>query len=78
VVPDLSQRVEWWPYAIVGVGYTLLGVLLILYGTWRHRDVEEAVMRGAFVRPHSAILWGIAVAGAVLGLATVALIVARP
>jgi putative membrane protein len=77
VVPDLSHGVEW-PYAIVGVGYTVLGVLLIVYGTWRHRDVEAAVMRGAFVRPHSAILWGITAAGAVLGLATVALIVVRP
>jgi putative membrane protein len=77
VVPDLSHGVEW-PYAVVGVGYALLGVLLILYGTWRHRDVENAVMRGAFVHPHSAVLWGIAIAGAALGLATVALIVVRP
>ena len=31
IVPDLSKNVTIWPYTVLGVGYGLLGVALILY-----------------------------------------------
>jgi putative membrane protein len=77
VIPELSEGTTW-PYTVVGAGYALLGIVLFAYGTWRHADVQQAVMRGAFARPGSRFLWSITAAGVVLGLLTVALIVARP
>jgi hypothetical protein len=40
--------------------------------------VEEAIMSGAFLRPHPRFLWAVTGISAVLGLLTAVLIVARP
>jgi uncharacterized membrane protein YidH (DUF202 family) len=77
VIPELTGGTTW-PYTIVGAGYAALGIVLFAYGTWRHRSVEEAVMRGAFARPGWGFLRVLTAAGVVLGLLTMALIVARP
>ncbi len=78
VIPELSPHTVRWPYAAIGTAYALLGVALMVYGTWRQRAVEEAVMRGAFLRPHPAFLWAVTGVGTVLGVLTAALIVVHP
>jgi putative membrane protein len=78
VVPDLSHGVEWPYAAAVGFAYALIGVVLMAYGTWRHHTVDEAIMRGAFVRPAPAVLWAMTGLGAVLGVVTAVLIVVHP
>jgi putative membrane protein len=78
VIPELSHNAVRWPYAAIGTAYALLGVALMVYGSWRQRAVEEAVMRGAFLRPHPAFLWATTGFGAVLGILTAALIVVHP
>ncbi|MFL5858801.1 MAG: hypothetical protein ACJ77L_18970 [Solirubrobacteraceae bacterium] len=77
MIPELSEGTTW-PYTVVGAGYAVLGIVLFANGTVRHHDVEAAVMRGAFARPGSGLMWTITAAGVLLGALTVALIVARP
>lgn len=74
VVPELSHIGTRWPYEVVGVGYALYGVALVVYGFVRRRDVQTAIVAGGYVSPRDATLAAFAVAGAILGLATAALV----
>lgn len=78
VIPDINGAEHRWPYVVIGTAYALIGVVLMVYGTYRQREVDEAIMRGAFVRPAPAFLWLVTGLGAVLGVLTAVLIVARP
>lgn len=78
IIPDIGTTEHRWPYAVVGFAYALIGVVLMAYGTLRHRAVDEAIMRGTFVRPSPPFLWAVTGFGAVLGVATAVLIVVHP
>jgi putative membrane protein len=67
IVPELAD-VTRWPYALLGVGFALLGVLCVGYGERRRREVERAVRDGRFVPTHDGIAVVLAVGGVVLGL----------
>ena len=45
LVPELSGGTSW-PYELLGVGYSLLGIAFIAYGHRRQHVVEAAVQRG--------------------------------
>jgi putative membrane protein len=77
VVPAFTAAAHW-PYAVVGAAYALFGLGLVLYGTARHRAVEEAIMSGGFTRPHRAAVTVFSTAASLIALATIALIVAEP
>lgn len=74
VVPDLGQSGPKWPYTVIGAGFALYGVALIVYGTVRVREVESALSRGEFSSPSDRFIGAITVAGALLGLAAFGLI----
>lgn len=65
-----------WPYAVVGTLYILLGVLIFLYGVLRQRRVDRGLQRGAWAAPSARALGVLGFAGALLGIATIALLVA--
>jgi putative membrane protein len=76
VVPTLANTARW-PYAIVGAGYALLGVLCIAYGFRREQRIDAALREGRFVgvdRRYTAMLTGLGVA---LGVLTLVLILAQ-
>jgi inner membrane protein YidH len=76
VVPTLANTARW-PYAIVGAGYALLGVMCIGYGFRREQRIDQALREGRFVgvdRRYTALLTGLGVA---LGLLTLVLILAQ-
>jgi inner membrane protein YidH len=75
VVPDVGKSSPRWPYAVVGVGYALLGITLVAYGARRRRDVDEAVRAGGYAAPNDRTMTAFAVAAALLGAATVALVI---
>jgi putative membrane protein len=78
VVPDLAHHATRWPYAVVGVGYALLGVAYIGYGYLRQREVEAALRAGRYAHADAgvvAVLTGVAVA---LGLLTALLLIINP
>ncbi len=66
-----------WPYAVLGGGYGLLGVALILYGLRRRAEVDEAIRAGAYAAPGDRALALIGAAAVVLALATGVVIVDR-
>ena len=65
VVPSLTHQARW-PYAVVGVGFALVGILAIGYGFERQREVRQMVRRGEFTHPRDAVLLTLTLAGLVL------------
>lgn len=55
VVPSLIHQTRW-PYAILGAGFSLIGIVSIGYGLVREREVRQAVRRGEYAHPHEALL----------------------
>lgn len=74
VVPDLGNSGTTWPYTVVGSGFALYGIALIVYGTVRVREIESALSRGEHSSPSDRFIGAITVAGALLGAAAFALI----
>jgi inner membrane protein YidH len=74
VVPELARAHTRWPYVAIGVGYAVLGVALALYGFQRRREVDQAIMSGGYVAPHSGAIAAFALGVFVLGAATVGVI----
>jgi putative membrane protein len=74
IVPGVSN-VTKRPYELVGAGYGLLGLAFIAVGHFRLRNVEVALRRGEFHHLQDQLLGVLIAAGAVLGAATVALVV---
>jgi len=76
VVPELSDSSSRWPYVGVGVCFGLYGLAVFAYGSHRRRSVERALGEGRFPDPprytHGALVAG----GVILGLLTIALILA--
>src|SRR3954451_8456442 len=46
VVPDLRSGGTSWPFVVLGAGYALLGVLIVIYGLRRGREVDRAIRAG--------------------------------
>ncbi len=76
VVPELSGSSARWPYVAVGACFGLYGLAVFAYGSRRRQQVERALSEGGFPDPprwaHGALVAG----GALLGLLTIALILA--
>jgi hypothetical protein len=47
IVPGVSD-VSRWPFAIAGIGFALIGIFCIVYGSYRQRAVERALDQGTF------------------------------
>jgi putative membrane protein len=73
VVPELGGG-DHWLYAAIGFGYVLYGVAFVLVGTWRQRQVEEAVLDARWRAQDRRAVLALTAAGIVLALATGALI----
>jgi len=61
-------------YSILGVLFAVLGLLLIGYGRWRGREVDEAISRGDYQRADERFLTVIAALAAVGGVILIVLI----
>lgn len=74
LVPELSSGAAW-PYELLGVGYSLLGVAFIAYGHQRQGAVEAAVGRGEWapIDPRAETVF--TAAGILLGAATIAVVI---
>jgi putative membrane protein len=74
IVPALTKEPRW-PYTAIGIGFALLGVVLVAYGLVRQRAVEAAISRGEYAPPDEHIVLVLAASGIVLGLALTAIVV---
>jgi putative membrane protein len=75
LAPDVARAHHRWPYVALGVGYAILGALLVVYGFGRRAEVERAIRSGRYVGPHPVATGAFAAGLAALGAAT-ALVVA--
>jgi putative membrane protein len=76
IVPDLAKAEHRWPYTALGVGYAVLGALLVLYGFQRRTEVDEAIRHGRYVSPHPHAVAAFAALAALLGAGSVVLLIA--
>ena len=74
IVPSLAHATRW-PYALLGAGFAVLGLVFIGYGLQRQRDVQAAIDRGGFARPGDRMLVVFTVLGALLGLGVLLVVV---
>jgi putative membrane protein len=74
LVPELSSGAAW-PYELLGVGYSLLGIALIAYGHRRQYAVEAAVRRGEWAPLDATAAAALTIAGILLGAATIAVVI---
>jgi putative membrane protein len=66
VVPSLTHQTRW-PYAILGAGFALLGIVAIAYGLVRQQAVRDAVRHGTFEHPNDKVLVALTATGVALG-----------
>jgi putative membrane protein len=75
VVPDVADTKHRWPYAVVGVGYAMLGIALVAYGARRRLDVDEALARGDYASADARAIAAFVWATVALGAATAVLVI---
>ena len=75
LVPELAGGASW-PYEVLGVGYSLLGVAFILYGYRRQHAVEAALERGEWAPFDARVALALTLAGVALGVATIGIVLA--
>jgi putative membrane protein len=74
LVPELAGG-EAWPYELLGIGYSFLGLAFILYGMRRHLEVEAAVRRGEWAPLDGRVALALTLSGAILGVGTVGVVI---
>ena len=70
-------HVAAWPYVILGAGYAVLAVGLLLTGAHRQRELERAVDRGSLVPLSFHVVTAFTVGGVVLALTTIVLVIGQ-
>jgi len=65
-----------WPYEALGIGYGIVGVGFVAAGHLRSRAVEHALDDGSFAPLGGRLVTALTAAGVVLGIATVAVLIA--
>ncbi|HEX3454847.1 MAG TPA: DUF202 domain-containing protein [Gaiellaceae bacterium] len=77
LLPELTKGTKW-PYEVLGVAFGLVGVAFVLQGYLRQSRIEEALARGDYVPFDRREALAFALVGAVLGLATVVVVIWQP
>ena len=74
VVPAITDDAEL-PYVVVGIGFAVLGVALVVYGLRRMVMVQTALAEGRYAGPGRVAIASIAALTVVLGAALMVLFV---
>jgi putative membrane protein len=77
LVPELSKGAKW-PFETIGVAFAVVGVAFIVQGYRRQKRLEDAIARGDYAPLETGTAFVLAAVGALLGLATIVLVVAQP
>jgi putative membrane protein len=76
VIPDLRSGGATWPFVALGAGYAVLGVLIVLYGLRRGREVDRAIRAGEWLSPDDRAMWFIGALTVLLGVMAAVVILA--
>lgn len=74
LVPDVTKHETRWPFELVGAGFGVLGIALLVLAYTRVRAVERSLARGEFAPLGDSLQLALVGAGVVLGVATVLLV----
>jgi putative membrane protein len=77
LVPELSSGAAW-PFQAIGVAFALVGLLFMLYAYVRQKRVEDALARGEYAPFESRTGLIFTFLGVLLGIGTVAVVLAQP
>lgn len=72
-LPGLTHGARW-PYRLLGIGYGVLSVAVLLLGAARQRRAAAALRRGSFDDLTTPLVAGLTAAGVVLSVAAVVLV----
>jgi uncharacterized membrane protein YidH (DUF202 family) len=73
-LPGLTSGARW-PYRLLGIGYGLLSVVILLVGAIRQRRATAALRRGSFEQLSPPLVDWLTAGGVVLSIAAVLLVV---
>jgi putative membrane protein len=65
------------PYVVLGSGYAVLSIAVLMGGWRRHRRVQEALAHGTYEDVSANWIAGLTIAGALLAIGTLAVIIAE-
>jgi putative membrane protein len=76
LLPELSETEHHWPFVVLGAGFAVYGIAMVVFGMQRIRQLERE--QGITVSPahEDKMLLSFTVAGVVLGLGSLAVIFA--
>ena len=74
--PDLLD-VPTWPYVVVGCGYAVLAIGLLVTGAQRRRDLEASLYTDEHRPLSDALVTAFTAGGVVIALVTIVLVVAQ-
>jgi len=74
IVPKLVDT-EKWGFAAIGIGFAVLGVVLLAYGLRRELNVSKAIASGSFAPPDTRMLLFLTGAAVALGVLTVVVLI---
>jgi inner membrane protein YidH len=76
VIPDLRDGGASWPFVALGAGYAVLGVIIVVYGLYRGREVDRAIRAGEWLRLDDKAMWLVGGLTILLGLMAAVVILA--
>ena len=76
LAPELLE-VAAWPYVVLGVGYGVLAIGLLLSGAQRQRELQRALESGSAAPLSFKLVALFTTGGVVLALTTIALVAAQ-
>lgn len=77
VLPELAPHSTRWPYVVIGAGFGLYGIALLLVGTRRITALDAELGVVPAERPARRAVDVLAAVGVVLGIATIVLILTQ-
>jgi putative membrane protein len=76
LVPAVTRGARW-PFVVVGLGYGVLAVAILVLGALRQQRTSAALRRGDYSELSSALVLWLTAAAVVLSLGALALVAAR-
>jgi putative membrane protein len=73
-LPELTHHARW-PYRVLGVGYAVLSVAVLLIGASRQHRAASALRRGAFDELSSPVVAWLTAGGIALSVAAMVLVI---
>lgn len=75
-LPSLTHGSRW-PYAVLGLGYGLLAIAVLMMGTMRQQRIADALRHGGVVELSNALVLWLTVAALVLAIGTLVIVAAN-